>query len=101
MKLLKIKRIIKNYKLFRKPFSQKGVGRWFLLEDKITADWNINDILEELGEEGIKVLDKYDICVTCLVFRGIKLGTLAVVREIELGSLIEELNEAIKNKKDN
>jgi len=27
MKLLKIKRITKNYKLFRKPFSQKGVGK--------------------------------------------------------------------------
>ena len=71
------------------------------MEGKITADWSLNNIIEELGEEGIKVLDKYDICVSCFILRGVKLETLAIVREIDLDSLIGDLNEAIKNKKDN
>lgn len=68
----------------------------FLLEGKITRDWSLNNIVDTLGEEGNKVLEKYDICVSCIRTGSLKIETIAAAREVSIDALLEDLNKLME-----
>ena len=69
------------------------------MTDKITKDWNMHQIFEELEEDGLEILEKYDICLDCFISRGIKLDAVAYAREIDIDALLEDLNKIAEKKK--
>ena len=68
------------------------------MADKITKDWNLHQVFEELGEDGLEILEKYDICLDCFVSRGPKLEAVCYTREIDCIALIEDLNKIYEKK---
>ena len=69
------------------------------MADKVTKDWNLHMVYEEFGEKGLKILEKYDICLDCFISRGLKLDAVAYAREIDLDALLEDLNKIAEKKK--
>ena len=64
-----------------------------MLEGKVTADWSLKNIVEEFGEEGRKVLEKHDICPSCIITVDLKIGLIASGRGVDIDPLLEDLNK--------
>jgi len=65
----------------------------------VTKDWNMHMVFEEFGDDGLEILEKYDICLDCFISRGIKLDAVAYSREIDLDALLEDLNKLAEKRK--
>lgn len=67
------------------------------MEDKITEDMNIREVIEK-HPEVVPVFVKYNMsCVGCIAASFEKIKDIAVVHGVDVKTFVKDLNEAIQN----
>jgi len=66
--------------------------------DKITADMNIKEVIEN-HPEVIPVFQKHNMgCIGCIAASFEKIGDIATVHGVNVEDFVKECNEAVENK---